>query len=446
MEEITSAIKIKEIINRYGNAVNIGDNCDFSHDLTLELSDDDSFLKIGDNVSIRRGVTIQVSRGATLVIGNNVAIGENVFISAMVGIYIGDGCGISNMVDIHDHNHRVRSDNNLQSEKLNTFASGFEGAPIVVNHCAIISNKVTLTAGCTVGQNSIIGANSVVTGAIPPNVVAAGSPAIVIRSFNGRIVAELMHPIIRTNYFGTSIMEHLEAYSENMFQQWNLPKIGSQITVESWRQRGYVHNISMTLRSKWPWVKFDSNNFGEGGANSRDIYNTIVNETIRIENKDDLSFYGCGINDVWRKFQNRINEHVDVVEFEKNYRDSLLLLKEKHRLVVCVLETPFGSQIQNADEMNNVLFKYNEVAQKVASQLNIPHINPWDLFTTYGNNLDLWSDGVHLSEIGDAIMSRLIVEFIQSDKIIEKLLRPDLLERSLAVKYYSSIFKAYRIV
>jgi maltose O-acetyltransferase len=35
--------------------------------------------------------------------------------------------------------------------------------------------------GVTIGENSLIGANSLVTRDIPPNVIAAGSPAVVIR-------------------------------------------------------------------------------------------------------------------------------------------------------------------------------------------------------------------------------------------------------------------------
>ncbi len=44
----------------------------------------------------------------------------------------------------------------------------------------------SLIQGVTVGENSVIGAGSVVTKDIPPNVVAAGVPCRVIREINER--------------------------------------------------------------------------------------------------------------------------------------------------------------------------------------------------------------------------------------------------------------------
>lgn len=44
----------------------------------------------------------------------------------------------------------------------------------------------SLILGVTIGDNSVIGAGSVVTKDIPPNVVAAGVPCRVIREINDR--------------------------------------------------------------------------------------------------------------------------------------------------------------------------------------------------------------------------------------------------------------------
>lgn len=104
--------------------------------------DDDAYLTLGDRVAIRRGTTIQAHRGAMIAIGNDVAIGENCFLSAMAGIRLGDGSALSNMVDIHDHNHHERSVVRVPGGHLLPWASGFSTAPIVVEPGAIISNKV----------------------------------------------------------------------------------------------------------------------------------------------------------------------------------------------------------------------------------------------------------------------------------------------------------------
>ena len=43
---------------------------------------------------------------------------------------------------------------------------------------------------------------------------------------------------LRLAWFGTSIMQHLEAYNAQMLTQANLPEIDSAVCVEGWRNRG----------------------------------------------------------------------------------------------------------------------------------------------------------------------------------------------------------------
>ncbi len=49
-----------------------------------------------------------------------------------------------------------------------------------------LGSHVVINPGVTIGDNSVIGAGSVVTKDIPPNVVAAGVPCRVIREINDR--------------------------------------------------------------------------------------------------------------------------------------------------------------------------------------------------------------------------------------------------------------------
>jgi acetyltransferase-like isoleucine patch superfamily enzyme len=57
----------------------------------------------------------------------------------------------------------------------------------VIGNNVWIGAKATVTKGVTIGDNVVIGANSVVTRDIPPNSVAAGAPARVIRSIGARM-------------------------------------------------------------------------------------------------------------------------------------------------------------------------------------------------------------------------------------------------------------------
>ena len=54
--------------------------------------------------------------------------------------------------------------------------------PIVIHDNAWLGGGVIVLAGVTIGENSIIGAGSVVTKDIPANMVAVGNPARVVRT------------------------------------------------------------------------------------------------------------------------------------------------------------------------------------------------------------------------------------------------------------------------
>ena len=54
--------------------------------------------------------------------------------------------------------------------------------PIVIEDNVWLGGHVTVLPGVTIGRNTVVGAGSVVTKDLPPNVVAAGNPARVIRT------------------------------------------------------------------------------------------------------------------------------------------------------------------------------------------------------------------------------------------------------------------------
>lgn len=435
----------------HGSALTLGSDCDLPDDLVVEI-DTGAHLTIGDRVSIRRGSTIQVHRGATVAIGNDVAIGENTFISAMVGIRLGDGAALSNMVDLHDHNHRVRSADNVPTGQLVPWASGFEAAPIIIEPGAILSNKVTVTGGVRIGANALVGANSVVTRSIAPDTVAAGVPASVRRGFDGAPVAGEDRRTLTVGFFGTSIMEHLEAFNTQMTTQADLPKIDSKVTVEGWHQRGWVHRLALSLRTSRPYVSFDVRNHGEGGANSRDVATLVEADRATNGIDYDLVFLGCGINDVWRRFQNRMTEAVDIEEYTRNLNTMLEQLTGYSRQVVVISETPFGP-IETPDtvaEMNAELARYNTAAQRAAAAHGALFLDVWAPFNTVARHLPtgetngVWSDGVHLSELGDTVLLQQAEHLLAENRVVDKLVDYPLLERDRARTAYGPLFAQYR--
>uniref|UniRef100_UPI0024562369 acyltransferase n=1 Tax=Nocardia farcinica TaxID=37329 RepID=UPI0024562369 len=251
--------------------VQLGLGCDIAADVDF-LVDPGATITVGDRVSIRRGTTVQANTGGHIVIGDDVAIGENVVISAMNVIRIGPGAGISNMVDIHDHNHLPRTHTTVApGAPITPWASGFEVAPVTIGAGTIISNKVTIVAGVTIGQNTRVGANAVVTTSLPPGATAVGIPAQVIARHPSPLDPTGLRPELRIGWFGTSLMEHLEAHNPRLHTQADLPEIGEHIEVTERRHRGYVTALTTTWQTLYPWVTITSDNHGEGGATSRDV-------------------------------------------------------------------------------------------------------------------------------------------------------------------------------
>ncbi|RME57284.1 acyltransferase, partial [Candidatus Parcubacteria bacterium] len=57
-------------------------------------------------------------------------------------------------------------------------------ARVVVEENVFIGSNVTVLKGARIGRNSVIANGAVVTGRIPPNVIAAGMPARPIKRLN----------------------------------------------------------------------------------------------------------------------------------------------------------------------------------------------------------------------------------------------------------------------
>ncbi|MBS2015474.1 MAG: sugar O-acetyltransferase [Deltaproteobacteria bacterium] len=56
------------------------------------------------------------------------------------------------------------------------------GKPIVIEDNVWLGGGVIVLPGVTIGANTVVGAGAVVTKSLPPNVVAVGNPARVVRS------------------------------------------------------------------------------------------------------------------------------------------------------------------------------------------------------------------------------------------------------------------------
>ena len=129
---------------------------------------------IGDNTKI--GTFVEIQKNA--VIGKNCKVSSHTFICE--GVTIEDNVFIGhNVTFINDTYPRATNeDGGLQTE------DDWAVEPILVKKGASIGSSATILSNVTIGEESIIGAGSVVTKDIPPNTIVAGNPAKIIRELS----------------------------------------------------------------------------------------------------------------------------------------------------------------------------------------------------------------------------------------------------------------------
>ena len=127
--------------------------------------------EIGDNTKI--GPFVEIQKGAK--IGKNCKIQSHTFICE--GVTIEDNAFVGhNVTFINDlYPRSTADDGSLQADKDWTVI------PTLVKKAASVGSGATLLCGITVGENSIVGAGSVVTKDVPPNTIVAGNPARILR-------------------------------------------------------------------------------------------------------------------------------------------------------------------------------------------------------------------------------------------------------------------------
>jgi acetyltransferase-like isoleucine patch superfamily enzyme len=108
-------------------------------------------------------------------IGDNVFIGRASIIDSNLSIRIGRNTFVAPNCFITDTSHKFIDLN--QPIRL----QGYEYKPVEIGEDVWIGAHVVIVAGVTIGKGSIIGANSTVTNDIEPYVIAAGSPARIIK-------------------------------------------------------------------------------------------------------------------------------------------------------------------------------------------------------------------------------------------------------------------------
>lgn len=135
-------------------------------------------VSIGKKVRIFPGARFEVHGEGSIIIGDNVGIGQNFHITSMGNLIIGRNTTITGNVCISNIIHSYNDVNkSISSQPL------IEKETIIGESCFIGFGAVILP-GSKLGNYCIVGANSVVNGIFPDFSVIAGNPARLIKKYN----------------------------------------------------------------------------------------------------------------------------------------------------------------------------------------------------------------------------------------------------------------------
>lgn len=133
--------------------VNIGESC-ILNNVTLALSQDCSKISFGKNCTMNGGL---------------------IYAGESKSITIGEDCMFSSKIDVRTtDSHSVIS--SVTSLRIN------KAKDIIIGDHIWIGNSVKILKGTIIENNSIIGANAVVSGIVKENCMAVGIPAKVIKT------------------------------------------------------------------------------------------------------------------------------------------------------------------------------------------------------------------------------------------------------------------------
>jgi acetyltransferase-like isoleucine patch superfamily enzyme len=131
-------------------------------------------IEIGEDARIREQVYVGGPQlpESRFVLGNRTIVLQMTYINPTKPVVIGDDTGIGGHCLIFTHG--------VWLNVLDGYPATYE--PVTLGKSVWLPWRVFIMPGVTIGDGSIIGADSLVTGAIPANSLAVGSPAKVIRS------------------------------------------------------------------------------------------------------------------------------------------------------------------------------------------------------------------------------------------------------------------------
>jgi lipopolysaccharide O-acetyltransferase len=146
------------------------------------------FIDFGLKLTIGQGCRFEAfseDGKKTIFFGNYVQVNDYVHISSIKKVKIGNNVLMASHIYISDNSHGSYKGTDCDtSPDIIPIKRPYYVSPVVIEDNVWIGEGVVVMPGVTIGRGSIIGANSVVTKSIPPECIAVGQPAKIIKRFD----------------------------------------------------------------------------------------------------------------------------------------------------------------------------------------------------------------------------------------------------------------------
>lgn len=154
-----------------------------------------SNIRIGKNFEARKGLRLEAITNycgqifnPIIQFGDNVSVNDDVHIGCTNKVIIGNNVLMASKIYISDHNHGYYDERNLSKHEspdipplLRKLSNELQ---VTIEDNVWIGELVSVLPGSYIGRGSVIGANSVVIGDIPPYTIAVGAPAKIIKRYD----------------------------------------------------------------------------------------------------------------------------------------------------------------------------------------------------------------------------------------------------------------------
>ena len=134
-------------------------------------------LELGKNVRIHSFCKVATC-GGNMFIGDNVQIGDHCTITAQGDVTIESDVLMADKINIIANQHSFHDITKPIMDQ------GCTSKKILIKKGAWIGINATILSGVTIGQNSVVGANAVVTKDVPDFSVVVGVPAHVVNKYD----------------------------------------------------------------------------------------------------------------------------------------------------------------------------------------------------------------------------------------------------------------------